>query len=86
MKLPTDVSGRELIGILQRVGFVVSRQKAAISSSGVRIHMRARNGTEPQTGPSRDPPPDTERGRAFTAARSRSHSQRRRPEQIVQID
>lgn len=27
MKLPTDVSGQELVKVLQRIGFVVSRQK-----------------------------------------------------------
>ena len=27
MKLPTDVSGEELVKVLQRVGFVVNRQK-----------------------------------------------------------
>ena len=29
MKLPTDLSGRELVRILLRVGFVVNRQKGS---------------------------------------------------------
>lgn len=29
MKLPTDLSGRELVNILQRVGFVVNRQRGS---------------------------------------------------------
>lgn len=29
MKLPTDVSGEELVKALQRVGFVVTRQKGS---------------------------------------------------------
>ncbi len=29
MKLPTDLSGQELVKILQRVGFVVNRQKGS---------------------------------------------------------
>ena len=29
MKLPTDVSGQELVKVLQRVGFVVNRQKGS---------------------------------------------------------
>jgi hypothetical protein len=29
VKLPADVSGQELVKVLQRIGFVVSRQKEA---------------------------------------------------------
>ena len=29
MKLPTDVSGEELVKVLQQVGFVVNRQKGS---------------------------------------------------------
>ena len=29
MKLPTDVSGQELVKVLQRLGFVVNRQKGS---------------------------------------------------------
>lgn len=29
MKLPTDVSGRELVKVLVRVGFVISRQRGS---------------------------------------------------------
>ncbi len=29
MKLPTDVSGQELVAVLVRVGFVVNRQKGS---------------------------------------------------------
>jgi len=29
VKLPTDVSGQELVKVLQRVGFIVSRQRGS---------------------------------------------------------
>ncbi len=29
MKLPSDVSGQELVGVLMRMGFVVNRQKGS---------------------------------------------------------
>lgn len=29
MKLPTDVSGQELVKILERIGFIVNRQKGS---------------------------------------------------------
>jgi hypothetical protein len=41
VKLPTDVSGQELVKALLRVGFVVNRKEGATSSSGAPIRTLA---------------------------------------------
>ena len=54
MKLPTDVSGQELVKVLLRVGFVVNRQRGshivprrgkAVARVVVPDHKRVRPGT-----------------------------------------
>ena len=41
MKLPTDISGQELVKVRLRVGFVVNRQRGTTSFSGATVRTLA---------------------------------------------